>query len=552
MTTAKDLIQEWKQLDQEAEPWKERWEESLLFCKPEERTTRQGQVDGGRRDGPVETTAVISAGRLASGLFSNTVAFGQEWFTLRASDPEIADTDAVRRYLNATADISLKAIQNSNFAQALAETLYSFGVVGTSPLYIEMLPNHRLSFVEYPIQECRIAQGRDGRVDTLFRQFQMTAAQAEERWGEKLPSDIRAAAGDPQRRHGKHWFIHAVKPRPPKTRNAKVGGKLNMPFASFWIAKKEEHLLEEGGYLTFPFAVPRFYQSADEVYGRSPAMRAMPSILTANQLLEDHLYAGEMAANPAIFRERRGDATNTRLEPGVENYLEPGEPPPTPYVVNPDAMAYTASLLVQQQEAIERHFFVDLFQMFDNEKRQNITATEVNERSAERIQAITPVVSRMQSELYSVLIERVVSLVIEADMAPEPPAELEGAGYEINYTTRLDSKLAATEVQNLRSTISIMGELAEQLSNFPEDLRPLFDAETICRFVANALNVAPELVLDETKAKAVKRAQDAARAAAAEQEALSQGVRPVDPQKAPEAGSPIDMLRREQQQMGVA
>jgi hypothetical protein len=43
-----------------------------------------------------------------------------------------------------------------------------------------------------------------------------------------------------------------------------------MPVASIYIERKTKHVLQNGGFEEFPYAVPRWYKVAGEKYGRSP------------------------------------------------------------------------------------------------------------------------------------------------------------------------------------------------------------------------------------------------------------------------------------------
>src|SRR3546814_12464122 len=67
------------------------------------------------------------------------------------------------------------------------------------------------SFAARHLGECYIAEDPAGRVDTLHREFQLTARQAVQQWGKAVPEPIgRLAETSPGQ---KFTFVHAVRPR---------------------------------------------------------------------------------------------------------------------------------------------------------------------------------------------------------------------------------------------------------------------------------------------------------------------------------------------------
>ncbi len=51
-----------------------------------------------------------------------------------------------------------------------------------------------------------------------------------------------------------------------------------MPFASCYIEPDNKHEISQSGFNEFPYVVPRYLKASFEIYGRSPAMTALPDV----------------------------------------------------------------------------------------------------------------------------------------------------------------------------------------------------------------------------------------------------------------------------------
>ncbi len=64
-----------------------------------------------------------------------------------------------------------------------------------------------------------------------------------------------------------------------------------MPYASDYVWKEKEVLLSEGGYRTFPYAVPRWSKATGEEYGRSLGMKMLPEIKMIQGMRQEYISA---------------------------------------------------------------------------------------------------------------------------------------------------------------------------------------------------------------------------------------------------------------------
>jgi hypothetical protein len=71
-------------------------------------------------------------------------------------------------------------------------------------------------------------------------------------------------------------------------------------FSSHYISIQGQVIMSEGGYNTFPLAATRYDQAPGEIYGRSPAMMALPALKTLNAQKKTLLKSAHRAADPVL------------------------------------------------------------------------------------------------------------------------------------------------------------------------------------------------------------------------------------------------------------
>jgi hypothetical protein len=127
----------------------------------------------------------------------------------------------------------------------------------------------------------------------------MTAYQAAQKWGmDRLPASLHSALE--QNSQWRYSFLHCVKPRQdydPDRLDAR-----GMPFSSHYVSVEGQCLMQaEGGFRSFPYAISRYDQTPNEVYGRGPAQMVLPALKTLNAQKHVFLKQGHRAADPVLL-----------------------------------------------------------------------------------------------------------------------------------------------------------------------------------------------------------------------------------------------------------
>jgi hypothetical protein len=293
-------------------------------------------------------------------------------------------------------------------------------------------------------------------VDTVILKFPYTARQAVQKWKDKAGKKAVADSKDVKCESKRHWFIHIVRPR--NKRNPKLKDLLNAPFESVYINIEEQSIIEETGYrYSNPYAVPRWKKSSSEKYGRGQGTVALSGVKTVQVMWRDFIEFGNKCVNPP--REVMSDFDGQlRVTPGAQNVVN--QIPSTKILeLGAQNIQFAEAAYKMQSDAIHRAFFVDVFAPLANLPGDRRTTVEIYQRVAQAMKKLASPIYRLQSELFTPVIERCVSLLIEHGVIPQPPDELRGQSYDIEYVSELAMAMRDQQAKAFERFSMLVGQL---------------------------------------------------------------------------------------------
>lgn len=327
-------------------------------------------------------------------------------------------------------------------------------------------------------------------------------------------------------------LLHAVFPRDEAVPGRRAGR--NLPFASVYLDVDGETVLSEGGFAEFPYVVPRWSKAAGEVFGRSPAMKALPDIKMLNEMCRTTLRAAQKVVDPPLLVADDGVVLPVRTAPASINYarfLADGGDPVRPLQTNAN-VGLGLDMEERRREAIRAAFFVNQLQVSGSPQ---MTATEVLQRAEEKLRVLGPMLGRLQSELLSPLVIRVYGILARAGRLPPPPPALAGHGLHLVYVSPIARAQRAAEAQGILRLI----EIAAPLSQVQPDLADNIDGDATLRHLWSLFS-APHALLRDLRQVAALRAQRADVRAAEESKAdlerLATGLGKLGARLTPPAG----------------
>lgn len=431
-------------------------------------------------EGSKRTDRILDAGpakgleRFAAVMESISTPRNSRWHRLRASDKTLMKSLRVRQYFDDVNDtlFRLRYSTKANYPTIQHESYMSMGAFGTGQFRVEKPREEGERGFRYtPIHLGRIYFLADyqGRIRTAIRAFFYNARQAVEMFApdgnlDKLPPAVKREYEKPvgQRSERQTFeFIQVIMPNEARDRQAL--DHRGMPFTSEYVCVESKHVVETGGYRTWPIPINRYVTGPGEVYGRSPAMLALPAIKTLNEEKRVLLMQGHRAVQPIILGADDGVIDKFSLRPG--HFVAGGVSPSGQKLVHEfgqNARVDVGLELMQlERKDIDDLFLVTLFQILV--ETPQMTATEVLERVREKGLLLAPTAGRQQVDCAGPMIERELDLAAEQGLLPQMPPELvEAEGeYEVEYESPLARMQKAEEVVGLNRTLQIIAPYVE-------------------------------------------------------------------------------------------
>ncbi|MGB0719536.1 MAG: portal protein, partial [Bdellovibrionales bacterium] len=242
-------------------------------------------------------------------------------------------------------------------------------------------------------------------------------------------------------------------------------------------------LLGEGQFDTAPVIAFRWLKSPGEIYGRSPVMKALPDIKTANKVVELILKNASIAVTGIWQADDDGvlNPANIQLTPGSIIPKAIGSKGLQPLDM-PGQFDVSQLVLESLQSRIRHALLADQLGPITGPV---MTATEVLERSAQMSLLLGATYGRLQSELLTPLIKRAFAILKRRGEVPD--IALDGRLVAVDYRSPLARDQGQKNVQNtlgwIQSVLS-MGPEAASAVNLPQ----------AARFLGEALGVPSDLI----------------------------------------------------------
>jgi hypothetical protein len=461
-----------------------------------------------------DSTAQRALPRFSAAMDSMLTPATQMWHGLRTGIPELDDNVAVQRWCDSIRDILFRQryAPTANFASQAFECYMSLGAFGTSALFIDEIPGVTLRYRAIALSELVIDLDHTGRVDTVYRCFQLTARQAMQipGWADKLPRGIKSSAE--ARANDMFEFVHCVKPNGDYV--AGRAGPQGMRYQSRYVSREGQVLLDDSGYRSMPYAVGRYVTGPREIYGRSPAMEALADIKSLQEMEKTMLRMAHRMVDPPLILAEEGALNAFSVRPNALNYgylREDGTPLVQPLQTGGN-LPIGIEMSDQKRKAVNDSFLVTLFQILVESPRV-MTATEVLQRAQEKGALLGPTMGRQQSEFLGPIIDRELDLLSAGGDLPVPPPQLMDyimGGGEIlpKYTGPLARLMKAEEAAGILRTIEAILPVA-QASGDMTVLRRI-NADQAVKVIAEANNVPAKALRTDEELEAMDAAQQEA------------------------------------------
>ena len=477
----KNLLKRFDKLSSQRQNWETHWQEVADYMMPRKADVTKLRSRGDKRTELIFDSSPLQAVELlAASLHGMLTNPSTPWFSLRFKSEEVSEEDEAKEWLESATETMYTAFNRSNFQQEIFELYHDLITFGTAAMFIEEDEEDLLKFSTRHINEMYIAENDKGRIDTIFRKFKISARAAIQKF-KNVPAEIQTVANkDP---YEEIDIIHAVYPR--SDFNPTKQDSSNMPFESVYMTAKGEQL-SVSGFREFPFVVPRYLKASHEIYGRSPAMTALPDVKMLNEMSKTTIKSAQKQVDPPLLVPDDGFILPVRTVPGGLNFYRSGTRDRIEALNIGANTPLGLNMEEQRRNSIRNAFYVNQLMM---QNGPQMTATEVIQRNEEKMRLLGPVLGRLQSELLKPLIDRTFNIILRKNLFRPAPEFLSGKDIEIEYVSPLAKAQKSSELQSIMRAIEIMGSLS--------NVAPVFDhinMDKLVRHLADIVGV-PQKVL---------------------------------------------------------
>lgn len=511
------LLERHRFLEQQRQDWLQIWQDCADYIIPRKSLFTQRASTAARQNNVTlyESTAVWANEQFASGMQSYLTPGTERWFTYRIKyyteglenadiSSSLNDDDDVKAWLEIATNTMYNMFSNqrAGFSTHMHEVYLDLGAFGNGALMIEenFDPRHPPAvFNSFHLSECCIDEDRFGFVDTFFRKYTCSPRVAIQHFGQhpmlmeiynsKTKQDVE--------------ILHCIYPRTDY--NPQKLDAANMPYASKSILLSKKTVLKDSGYREFPVMFPRFTKITGNRYGKGPGITALPDVKMINEMAKTLLKASQKAVDPPLMLPDEGFLLPIKTHPGGLNFYSAGldernrieQMPISPNIpLGKDVMD-------SRREHILRCFFLDWMQLNEGPE---MTATEVMQRTEDRMRMMSPAVSRIQSEGLDTLHERCFNIAMRRGLIPPPPEVLRKAGVEVKveYTSPVAKAQQRTQAFGFARVLELIAPLGQVKPEIYDPIDPIGTIETL----KDMFDVPSNMIMSRTDTEKFQKARD--------------------------------------------
>lgn len=408
-----------------------------------------------RNKGVFDATAIDAVELLASHLMAELTPPWSPWFYFVTGyeinsvvkEELIYELDYCTRHVKSVLEIS-------NFYTELHQAYIDLIIGGTACILLEESDIENMADIHFkalPLRSIYLSEDNQGSLSTLVWQQSISAETWKKRFVVEIPKDTNN---------------NDCKNNIPiiNLYHKKTDSKGYWHDTYYLNDSGEEQRIARISYDFAPFLAFRWLKVAGETYGRSPVMKALPDIKTANKVVELSLKNASIAVSGIWQADDDGviNPSTIQLKPGAIIPKALGSSGLTP-LKPPGRFDLSQILLDSLHQRIRRSLLVD---RMSSVATQQQTATEVLERAKDISHVLGATYGRLFSECLSPLIHRINLLLAKKGVFPQLP--IDGKKVAIKFLSPLNfanqGRAISPVINYLRTMSSIHPRFIDSLN----------------------------------------------------------------------------------------
>ena len=366
-----NLLQLYKRAISLREPWVNRWDDARRYTMPTSDNDLATLYDA---------TASDAADNLAASMYTLLTPPESMWLQLVRESDLSPDADYATSVLRAH-------LNDSNFYTTIHQCYMDLVTLGTACLFMGQNPigaSSAFNFTAIPMSDIAILP------NAIFHTTSMSATEVMEKYPTWTPpANLRGSIKND-----------------PNLQLKLVQSLVGTEFTA-WLdvgGDIENNIVSTGTFETNPYIVFRWSVASGELYGRSPIMRALPDIKTANKVVELVLKNATIAVSGIWQADDDGviNLNNINLTPGAIIPKAVGSSGLTPLT---SAANFDVSQIILKdlRERIRHTLLADRLGLLSEKE---MTATEIMARNADMMRVLGATYGRLVHEFIRPLCDR--------------------------------------------------------------------------------------------------------------------------------------------------
>lgn len=459
----------------------------------------------------INETGALDLDVLTSGMHIGMSDQTRDWFKSRPSNDALRENQEVKQWCEDVDECVRRTMLKSNFYETLLEMYESEGLYGTGVFIIEEDAETDINCKSYPVGSYYLGCDDALRVDLMVRVLQMTARQIVEKFGYDNVSSATQTYYDSNAGGTKETYYDVVHVIHKGTYYSESQGKKNPPWMSIWYElssfNETKGVLRISGFLECPMIVGRWKTRGEDIYGRSPGMKVLGSVMSLQAYEERLAQASEKQFNPTLLYGSSVDPRKLTSLPG--DFLMVNDKDVTKAV----APAYNVDfkldaglkMLDRIESRIHEGMFRSTFQRVSDLQKSNITAEEIRAIRQEQMQVVGPVIERNVGEVHAPSYRRIVSILWrKGKLPPMPNAMKRNDGTTEPLSVDFESILASAQKMAHLNNLNTVVQFAGQEAALDQGLLDNIDMDATFREYAADANIPAKLIRTQERVDAIR------------------------------------------------
>lgn len=501
------IEQRYGDLKNQREKWMTRWREITKYISPfSGRYDSSDHQESRDYDLILDDHAGYALNILVSGMASGATSPLRPWFKLTDPNDLTGEDYETKEFLGQVQTVVNQLFHRTNTYNSLHQLYRELCLFGTAADLIYDHPSQVMCHHVLTAGEYCIGTNQDGEVDTLYREFELTVAQAVKMFGYKNLSRAIQAQYDAGKLEEYFKFLHAIEPR--VDRDYRSRENLDMPWASYYIELQTDKRepIRESGFEYFPALCPRWDIIGADPYGSGPTFNVLPDAKELQQVTLRKQELLDMYTHPPIEATANARQNPIDISPGAINFIPPSGS--SGNAIKPIISSYGDLNAINEtiqslHQSIERKYYVDMFLMLRTAAGDRKTTVEVSGLQEEQRLILGPVTERLSKEVQRPLIQITIHKAAAAGLLPQQPERLRQSGFEVDIQSVFAQAQRAVDINAYDRFLSTMQAVAA----VAPDVLDRVDVDGLVDEYADRLNISVAMLKSRDEAEESRQAR---------------------------------------------